>query len=49
VVDAFKKFIVQNWKDALNVAAAEPGGWEVTGGKAERSPAEKAMGLAGKL
>ncbi len=49
VVDAFKKFIVQNWKDALNVAAAEPGGWEVSGGKAERSPAEKAMGLAGKL
>ncbi len=49
VGDAFKKFIVQNWKDALNLAAAEPGGWEVSGGKAKRSPAEKAAGLAGKL
>jgi hypothetical protein len=28
VGDAFGKFVEQKWTDALNLAAAEPGGWE---------------------
>jgi hypothetical protein len=46
--DAFKKFMEQKWKDALNVAAGEPGGWEARGGRAKRSPAERAAGLTQK-
>jgi hypothetical protein len=46
VGDEFEKFIEQKWKDALNEAAAEPGGWEASGGRVERLPTENAMSLA---
>jgi hypothetical protein len=49
VGDAFKKFVEQKWKDALNVAAAEPGGWEGNQVKAEKTLAERATGLAQKV
>jgi hypothetical protein len=49
VGDAFKKFLEQKWKDALNVAAAEPGGWEGNRVKAEKTSAERAAGLARKV
>ncbi len=42
----WEKFIEQKWKDALNEAAAEPGGWEASGGRVERLPTENAMSLA---
>ncbi len=48
VENAFKKFIEQKWKDALNKALTEPGSWEAGGSKTERTPAERVTGLAWK-
>ncbi len=38
---AFEKYVERKWKDALNIAVAEPQGWEVSGGKADKGHAEK--------
>jgi hypothetical protein len=48
VGNAIEKFMEQKWKDALKVAAVEPRGWEGSGVKAEKMPAERATGLAQK-
>jgi hypothetical protein len=37
----FEKFVERKWRDALNVAAAEPQGWEVSGSKPDKGSTEK--------
>jgi hypothetical protein len=37
----FEKFVERKWWDALNVAAAEPQGWEVSGSKPDKGSTEK--------
>jgi hypothetical protein len=44
VEEAFEKFVEQKWRDALNVAAVEPAGWEETGARTDKPEAEKGMG-----
>jgi hypothetical protein len=39
---AFERFVERKWKDALNVAAAEPQPWEPEGPKKERMTSSKA-------
>jgi hypothetical protein len=52
VEEAFWTFVDQKWRDALNVAAAEPAGWTVgssgsgTHGADKRGPAEAAKKLS---
>ncbi len=46
--NVFEKFVEQKWKDALNMAAAEPGGWEAGGSKVEKTPTVSATSLARK-
>jgi hypothetical protein len=52
VDEAFWTFVDQKWRDALNVAAAEPAGWNVgssgtgTHGADRRGPAEAAKKLS---
>jgi hypothetical protein len=41
MVVAFEKYVERKWKDALNIAAAEPQGWEASGGKADKGHSEK--------
>jgi hypothetical protein len=38
---AFEKYVEKRWRDALNVAAAEPQGWESSGGKTDKRHMEK--------
>jgi hypothetical protein len=38
---AFERFVEQKWKDALNVAAAEPQPWEPEGPKKEKMTAAR--------
>jgi hypothetical protein len=37
----FEKYVERKWKDALNEAAAEPQGWEASGGKVDKGHMEK--------
>ncbi len=37
IEEAFQRFVEQKWKDARNVAAAEPVSWEAEGTRPERS------------
>jgi hypothetical protein len=46
--NVFEKFVEQKWKDALNMAASEPGSWEAGGCKVEKTPTERAASLARK-
>ncbi len=52
IEEAFWGFVDQKWRDALNVAAAEPAGWGARGGRTathktdKRGPAEAARKLA---
>jgi hypothetical protein len=52
IEEAFWSFVDQKWKDALNMAAAEPVGWGAGGGRGatheadKRGPAEAARKLA---
>jgi hypothetical protein len=39
----FEKFVEQKWRDALNVAVAEPSGWDISGSRAERAQSDKAL------
>ncbi len=39
--EAFEKNVERKWKDALNVAAAEPQGWDVSGSKPDKGYTEK--------
>jgi hypothetical protein len=41
IEEAFWSFVDQKWKDALNVAAAEPVGWGAGGGRAATHEADK--------
>jgi hypothetical protein len=41
---AFERYVEQKWRDALNIAAAEPHGWEAGGGKVDRGHAKKPAG-----
>jgi hypothetical protein len=41
---AFKRFVEQKWKDALNVAAVELANWRVARVKSERPVTEKQAG-----
>jgi hypothetical protein len=38
----FEEFVERKWRNALNVAAAEPQTWEVEGPKRDRGAADKA-------
>jgi hypothetical protein len=38
---AFEKFVESKWRDALNVAAAEPSGWEASGSGPARTKQRK--------
>jgi hypothetical protein len=39
----FEKFVERKWRDALNVAAAEPSRWDISGSRAERAQSNKAL------
>jgi hypothetical protein len=41
---AFERFVERKWRDALNVAAAEPQPWELEGPKKEKTTSVKAAG-----
>ncbi len=41
---AFERFVERKWKDALNVAAAEPQPWEPEGPKKEKATSNKTTG-----
>jgi hypothetical protein len=42
---AFKGFVEQKWRDALNVTAAEPQSWEPEGTKKDRGVVDRAASV----